>query len=68
MCIINHWLDNWECFMDARSASQGLGPSVLSPELRFGSSVGGGGGESHESLRPFPSCPINARMRPINMK
>lgn len=39
MCIINHWPGNWECFMDARSASQGLGPSVRSPEFRFGSSV-----------------------------
>lgn len=48
MCTINHWLDNWECFMNARSASQGLGPSVWSPVHQEG--------ESHEGLWPFPFC------------
>lgn len=28
MCIIHYWLDNWEGFVNARSASQGLGPCV----------------------------------------
>lgn len=60
MCIINHGLDNWECFMNARSASQALGPSVWSPEHQEG--------ESHEGFWPFPFCLINARMQLIDMK
>lgn len=43
ICFINPWLDSWECFMCARSASQGWGSSVWSSHrtkgLRFGSWV-----------------------------
>lgn len=54
MCILNHWLDNWECFMNARSASQGLGPSVCGEQSSAPVTSREGG--SHKSLWPFPLC------------
>lgn len=42
MCIINHWPDNWECFMNARSASQGFGPSVRGGQSSTPVRVSGG--------------------------
>lgn len=42
MCIINHWLDNWECLMNARLASQGSGPSVCGAQRSAPVHVSGG--------------------------
>lgn len=56
ICSINPWLDSWECFMCARSASQGWGSRVWSSDrtkgLHFGSWVRR---ENHTTLSgPFP--------------
>lgn len=66
MCIINHWLDNWECFMNARLASQGLGPSVCGAQSSTPFTCQEG--ESRKSLWPFPLCLINARMQRLIWK